>query len=319
MKMSWIYLAWSLYAFLPACGNTEESIRTVTEEVIAQQLSDTSGRDNSSKSLAVVVPRDIKVSDYFPFMDSLIVSCDSILDYKLTEHLLVNANPWIIDTLVSFDYYERMEQGIFIYDQREMVVLRKRDTLWVPDSSAAAALERRFNHTLLDLNIPEFKLRIIEFDSVKYTFSVRVGRNEVKYLKTAGRQVSLRTPIGEGTIVRIERDPWFVDPVSGRPYSTTRRDDDRRTRMPRIPWMEPVIGGIRHGALIHPTTNPVTLGKAYSNGCVGTGEGDAWRIYYQAPIGTKVRFRYDLEITTGQGDTLRLEDIYRLYKNRNSI
>lgn len=260
----------------------------------------------------VVVENDIKVADYFRYIDSLIANYQRNLEYELTEHLLVNHNPWIIDTLAGFDYYKRLERDTFIYDQREMTVLHRGDTLWIPDRSSVKLLQERFEHTLLDVNIPEFKLRIIEYGRVTHIFPVRVGRNAKRYLATAGRTVNLRTPIGEGEIVRIERNPWFVDPVSGRRYTTTLRDDGRRTTMPQIPWMEPMINGMRQGALIHPTSNPETLGKAYSNGCVGTAEGDAWYIYYHGPLGTKVRFRYDLKVVDTAQDTLFLKDVYGL-------
>ena len=84
--------------------------------------------------------------------------------------------------------------------------------------------------------------------------------------------------------------------------------------MPRIPWIEPQIDGHRFGHMIHPTTNPKTLGKAYSNGCIGTSEADAWRIYYYAPIGTKVNFRYDLIIENERGDTIQLKRYLSLEK-----
>ncbi len=51
-------------------------------------------------------------------------------------------------------------------------------------------------------------------------------------------------------------------------FFTTKRDDEKRTFMPLIPWIETEINGIRNGQMIHPTTNPKTLGKAYSNGCI---------------------------------------------------
>ncbi len=40
-------------------------------------------------------------------------------------------------------------------------------------------------------------------------------------------------------------------------------------------------------------TDPKTLAKAASNGCIGTSEADGWRIYFFAPTGTKVLIRYD--------------------------
>jgi hypothetical protein len=259
-----------------------------------------------------VVTRDVKMRRYFPYMDSLVLAYDSLVAYPLTEHLLVRANPWIIDTLQSYDYDVRILKGEFIADQKEIVVLRAGDTLWLPDDSAAATLQNQMQHTLIDVNIPEFKLRIMVGDSIHAVFPVRVGRNEEKFLAMAGHIVSLRTPIGEGEIVRLERDPIFLNPVDGKQYHATHRDDGRLTKLPQIPWMEPSINGRRPGALIHPTTNPRTLGKAYSNGCVGTAEGAAWIIYYHAPLGTKVRFRYDLTVVDECGDTLRFKDIYHL-------
>lgn len=264
----------------------------------------------------IIVPKDITVKQYFHFLDSIVAVYDTLVSYPLSEHLLVRANPWIIDTLANTDYYRQKSRGIFIYDQRDMKVLNKGDTLRIPDDAAAAEIHDRLSKTVIDVNIPEFRLRIIERDTVKYIFPVRVGRNEIKYLKTAKRTVSLQTPIGEGEIVRIERNPIFVNPVNGERYTTTQRDDDQYTMMPQIPWLEPSIDGRRLGSLIHPTTNPKTLGKAYSNGCVGTAEGDAWIIYYHSPIGTKVNFRYDLEVADEHGNIIELKDIYGIKKGR---
>lgn len=260
----------------------------------------------------ITVPEDIPVKDYFDFTDSLVEYYSPLVDYPLNEHVLVHANFWIIDTLASFDYYKRKAKGQFIYDQREMVVLHSGDSLVIPGTVKAQRILDKLRRTVIDVNIPEYKLRILVGEVVLYTFPVRVGRNEIKFLKTAGREVSLRTPVGEGSIVRLERNPYFVNPVTGNVYYATMRDDGEYTRMPRIPWIEPMINGIRPGSLIHPTTNPETLGKAYSNGCVGTAEGDAWIVYYYSPLGTKVRFRYDLEVVNENGELVQLKDIYGL-------
>ena len=80
--------------------------------------------------------------------------------------------------------------------------------------------------------------------------------------------------------------------------------------MPQIPWIETEINGVRNGQMIHPTTNPKTLGKAYSNGCIGTTEADAWIIYYYAPIGTPIEIKYDLKNEDGK----TLIDIYGFSK-----
>ena len=261
---------------------------------------------------AIVVNRDIRMKHYFPFMDSVVLAYDSLVGYALTEHLLVRYNPWIIDTLQSYDYDLRMPKGQFIKDQKEEVMLRKGDTLFVPNDSAAAELLRLFAQTTIDVNIPEFKMRIMEGDTAKYVFPVRVGRDEEKFLGMAGRVASLRTPIGEGTIVRIEKNPLYMNPVDGQRYYATHRDDGKLTQLPQIPFLEPEINGQRPGSLIHPTTNPHSLGKAYSNGCVGTSEHAAWIVYYHAPVGTKVRFRYDLKVMDEKGDTLELKNVYKL-------
>jgi L,D-transpeptidase ErfK/SrfK len=88
--------------------------------------------------------------------------------------------------------------------------------------------------------------------------------------------------------------------------------------MPQIPWLEPAINGQRYGQMIHPTTNPRSLGKPASNGCIGLSEADAWKLYFYAPLGTKVHIRYDLQEINAAGDTIRYEDIYRLRRTGKS-
>ncbi len=254
--------------------------------------------------------KDVKMKDYFATVDSIVEFECKTACYNLTEHSLINANPRIIDTLASFDYYLKMQESIFVYDQKELVVFHKGDSLLIPDQEKTKAIDQKLSSIVIDVNIPEYKLRIIEGADTIYTFIVRVGANEEKYLETAGRIVKLITHTGQGEIVRLERNPYYLNPATGKRYYGTRRDDGRYTMMPLIPWMEPSINGIRYGNLIHPTTNPETLGKPYSHGCIGLNESDAWRVYYSAPLGTKVIFRYDLKIPSKDGDTILLEDIY---------
>ena len=256
------------------------------------------------------VPYNVSLGTYFDFMDSLVCAFDTILPYQLNEHLLVRANDWIIDTLENTDYYRRMERGQFVYDQRVLVILKKGILLQIPTIEKAATLIGKQTMVTIDLNIPEFKLRIIEAGKTLYIFPVRVGRKEIKYLAMAKREVDLQTIPGKGKIVRIERFPAFINPVDGKRYEATKRDDEKYTKMPLIPYIEPEINGHRYGQLIHPTTNPITLGKAYSNGCIGMKEADTWRLYYYSPVGTKVVFRYDLEVENEAGDRIQLEDIY---------
>lgn len=272
--------------------------------------------DCDLKSTFVLVKSDVTIGDYFQYIDSLVIKYDSITTYNLTEHLLVRSNPWIIDTLQNTDYYRMMAKDSFVYDQKKMVVLPKNAVITIPDSISASKILTAFDKTLIDINIPEFKLRIQEDSKLLYEFPVRVGKNEKKFLAMAGRIMDLRTKTGKGSIVSHIRYPDFYNPVDGHRYYTTRRDDQKVTKLPQIPFLETEINGIKYGQLIHITTNPVTLEKAYSNGCIGVKEADAWILYYYAPIGTKITIRYDLEVTDSTGQKIVLKDIYRYSKRK---
>ena len=258
----------------------------------------------------VVVDQDITISKYFHYIDSLVTHYDSIIPFKMTEHLIVRNNPWIIDSLANTDYYRMMDRDSFVYDQKQMVILKAMDTLVIPSHQRAIELDSVFKRTHLDVNIPEFKLRVFLDDMMLYEFPIRVGQNRKRFLEMNQRITDLKTKTGTGTIIRHNRDPEYYNPVDGKRFYTTRRDDDRVTLMPMIPWIETRINDLRNGQLIHPTTNPNTLGKAYSNGCIGTTEADAWIIYYHAPIGTPIAIRYDLDIPDGNGNSIKLKDIY---------
>ncbi len=243
----------------------------------------------------ITVPKNIVVGEYFKYIDSLVQRYDSIVPYPLSEHLLVRYNAWIIDTLANTDYYRRMERDSFVYDQRQQIVLPKGSSLKLPDSLNACRMLEKLANTEIDINIPEFKLRIFQDSILLYTFPIRVGQNRERYLKIGDRITDLRTKTGAGTIVDHVKDMDFYNPVDGQQFYLTKRDDGKRTVMPQIPWIETEINGIRNGQMIHPTTNPKTLEKTYSNGCIGTNEADAWVIYYHAPLGTKINIRYDLK------------------------
>ena len=258
----------------------------------------------------VSVTKSVKIANYFQYIDSIVKHYDSLTPYTLTEHLLVRANPWIIDTLQNTDYYRMMARDSFVYNQKELIVLREGNTIKIPDSLKADELLKAFNNTQLDINIPEYKLRIYEDSILLYEFPIRVGKNQSKYLKMSGRIQDLRTKTGEGHIVNHVRNPRYVNPVNNHEYVVTKRDDEKVTKLPQIPFIETEINGLRYGQLIHPTTNPETLGKAYSNGCIGTNEADAWVIYYYAPLTTKIKIRYNLTVVNEDGKTIIFEDIY---------
>jgi len=256
------------------------------------------------------VDRRVSVREYFAYLDSLVQRWDSLCPYDLNEHLLVRSNPWLIDRLQRTDYYYLAARDSFVYDQNSLTVLQEGDTLFLPGEKLARLIEAQQKRIVLDVNIPEYRMRILDPPDTLFTFPVRVGRNGRKYLAMSRRVTDLRTQPGAGQIVRISKNPAFINPANCRPYQQTRRDDGRLTTLPRIPWIEPEINGVCHGHLIHPTTNPKTLGRAYSNGCVGVSEWAMWRIYYYAPLGTQVRYRYDLRMPGPEGDTIEWPDIY---------
>lgn len=260
----------------------------------------------------IIVSKNIRVKQYFQFIDSIVANHNAINSYKISEHILVRNNPWIIDTLQNTDYYIMKVRDSFVYDQKKMIVLPKGAVINIPDSIKTSEILKSFKNTIIDINIPEYKLRIFENSIKLYEFPIRVGRNEKKYLKMSGRITNLKTITGNGTIVRHIKNPDYYNPVNSKRYYVTRRDDNVVTKLPQIPFIETEINGLRNGQLIHPTTNPNTLGRAYSNGCIGTKESDAWVIYYYAPLETKIVIRYNLNIEDENGNDITLKDIYGL-------
>ncbi len=262
------------------------------------------------QSFWIDLDKDIRVESYFNFIDSIVTAYDSIVDYELSEHQLVRSNPSIIDTLANTDYYRMIAKDSFVYDQKQMIVLRKGDSIRIPSYTLAVRMLQNFNSTKIDVNIPEFRLRIYMDSVLLYSFPIRVGQHTKKYLTMGDRVTDLRTKTGKGMIVRHARNPDFYNPTTGNQFYLTRRDDQKVTIMPQIPWIETEINGLRNGQMIHPTTNPKTLEKAYSNGCIGTREADAWIIYYYAPIGTAIEIRYDVKVKSEDGKVYELKDIY---------
>lgn len=312
MKIRLIYLVTLIFSlvFLNSCQSKKQSnletaqIDSTGITLVYQKL--------FNEPTLIQISKDIRVGKYFQFMDSVVGKYDSIVPYDLSEHLLVRNNPWIIDTLENTDYYRMMARDSFVYDQKQMIVLPKGSQLTIPDSLSACKLLEAFSNTEIDVNIPEYKLRIFQDSILLYEFPVRVGQFRERYLKFGDRVTDLRTKTGKGTIVKHVKHPDFYNPVNGKRFYVTRRDDEKTTMMPQIPWIETEINNVRNGQMIHPTTNPKTLGKAYSNGCIGLGEADSWRVYYYAPLGTKLRIRYDLE-TYDEGMVISvLRDIYHL-------
>ncbi|WP_158847870.1 L,D-transpeptidase [Algibacter sp. L1A34] len=264
----------------------------------------------------IVVNKDIPIRVYFKWMDSLVTVLNQKNSYPIDEYIIVRFNPWILDTLAHTDYYYLKEKGIFNEDSQALFALVKDQIISIPDSVQTQKIKERMANTYIDVNIPEFKLRIIENGKVSYTFPVRVGQNNKRYLEMAKREVDMRTKPGIGKIVRVNKTPVFINPKDNHKYYATKRDDNKVTKLPAIPWIEPEIDGRRFGQLIHPTTNMATLGKAYSNGCIGLRESDAWFVYYYAPLGTKVFIRYELQGKDDEGENIQFANIYPGFENK---
>jgi len=256
------------------------------------------------------VEQKVIVKDYFQWMANVLDSLNSDRNYEIDEYALVQSNKWIIDTLRNTDYYYLKGKGILSKDPTAHTIVESGTMLLVPDSMEVVNIWKKLNEVYIDLNIPEYQMRIKQGDSILYQFTARVGRNESRFLAMAGREISLRTMPGTGTIVRINRNPTFINPKDNKRYKVTRRDDQVVTALPNIPWIEPEINGIRYGHLIHPTTNLETLGKASSNGCIGLRESDAWTVYFYAPLGTEIVIRYDLEVKNEADSVITLKNIY---------
>ena len=261
-------------------------------------------------SIKIVVNKDVPIKSYFKWMDSIVEEHNQKYEYCIDEYIIVHQNNWIIDTLAHTDYYYQMDRGIFSEDPQALLALTKDQVLVIPDSIQTQKLRDQLSNTHLEINIPEFRLRIIQNDKELYKFPIRVGKVGSKYLAMARRKVDMRTMPGMGEIVRVNKDPIYMNPVDNKRYESTSRDDKKRTGLPAIPWLEPSINGVKIGQLIHPTTNMATLEKATSNGCIGLRESDAWIVYYYAPLGTKVIVKYQLEGKNDQGETVQFEDIY---------
>lgn len=260
----------------------------------------------------ISVNQPIKIGEYFDVMDDFIDRYNEIQNTSLNEYIFVHCNPWIIDSLAATDYYAMKEKGYIVLDNRNLILLNPGDKLNLPDSAEIMKIKLKLDSIWLDVNIPEYKLRIRKGDEVLYSFPIRIGQNKERYLATAKRVVSLKTDLGVGKISKSIREPYFLNPVNGRHFTTTKRDDGIVTEMPLIPWLETEINGVKNGDMIHPTTNLKTLNKAYSNGCIGLRESDAWYVYYYAPVGTKVVIRYDLNLKNENGEEIVLKDVYKI-------
>jgi L,D-transpeptidase ErfK/SrfK len=316
--MRWLYSTLFLsFLLLPCCVKKHNEANRVDSAFIDTTKNKSATNDSLIHNPQwFLVGSEIKMKKYFFFIDSVVNLYPALSNNELGEYALVHHNSWIIDSLRATDYYFQKRKGKFQQDQAEEIILHKGDTLLIPDNHTIESILMRLRSNYIDVNIPEFKLRLIQNQDNLFVFKVRVGRNAEEYLESLGRVVNQQTPTGKGKIIKVWRAPVFYDLHTGIKLEETKRDDRKTTRMPSIPSLEPSINGVRYGSMFHATTNLKTIGKAYSNGCIGLRESDMWSLYYYAPVGTKVVLRYDLEVVNQRKDTVRLKDIYHLSEKK---
>lgn len=139
----------------------------------------------AKKSIELRINEDVPINSYFKWMDSIVAVHNQTHNYDIDEYLIVHNNPWIIDTLAHTDYYYLMDRGIFNEDSQSLIALKKDQVLVIPDSLQTQELKAQLDATSLELNIPEFRLRIIQNENELYKFPVRVGKVGKKYLEMA--------------------------------------------------------------------------------------------------------------------------------------
>ena len=296
----WIAFSFALVGCLNSSKKNSEKEIEINTTVVAKK----------PKPIEIRINKDVPIRSYFKWMDSIVSEHNLTHNYPIDEYIIVHNNPWIIDTLANTDYYYLMDKGIFNEDSQALNALTKDQVLIIPDSLKTEELKAQLKATSLELNIPEFRLRIIQDEQELYKFPVRVGKVGEKYMEMAKSTVDMRTKPGIGEIIRVNKNPTFKNPLNNRKYVRTNRDDRKNTALPAIPWLEPAINGRSVGQLIHPTTNLATLEKASSNGCIGLRESDSWIVYYYAPLGTKVIFKYELTGKNDAGETVEFKNIY---------
>lgn len=255
-----------------------------------------------------IIEKDIPVKNFFRALENIAKKYSDSLGYSLNIYQLVNHNAWIIDSLSHTSYYWLKARGIKEVNQKERVVIKKGSNLLIPTQKEAEIITSRLGANKVLINIPEFKLRIFHEDLLIFDCPIRVGRNESKYLKSIDKYMDLRTRKGKGFVYNTQHNPVWINPADGKRYFDTKRDDGVVTKMPITPSITNWLNGYVSGQLIHATTNEETLGKAYSNGCIGTSEEDIWRIFFYCPPGTEVEILYDL--TMGSDAAVLLPDIY---------
>jgi len=188
-----IALSLLLLVLLSGCFSPTDPIMThhPTEAVLPFELEveAVKVKETSVPKHYYVVKDSVTTGDYYDFIDGVVAELKDTLSYDISEHLIIRANLWLIDNFANTDYYHLMERGKFVYDPTSIVILEKGDSLLIPNAKEAKILQAKMDNTIIDVNIPEFKLQILEGDDLIHQCNVRVGKDTKRYLAMAGRTV----------------------------------------------------------------------------------------------------------------------------------
>lgn len=135
---------------------------------------------------------------------------------------------------------------------------------------------------LIVVEIENRKLKFYENEEMKKEFSVRVGKKETP------------TPVGEGYVFEKRERAIFRyhdPPNKGKIIRWSQLSDGQRVL---IPYEKIKALGFRINNCdadkysIHSVTDPETIGKAISGGCVGIGIEDMLELFPLVELGTKI-------------------------------
>lgn len=144
----------------------------------------------------------------------------------------------------------------------------------------------------IDINIPEYKLRLYYEDELVNTFPIAVGKSVTPSI------------LGDFKIINVIKDPtWY--PQGQEPVPPGKDN-------PLGPWW---LGLDFPGYGIHGNNSPDSIGKALSAGCIRMNNDDVTYLAGVIKKGTPVRLRYDVFVATysrGQVQIAVYPDIYRL-------
>ena len=172
--------------------------------------------------------------------------------------------------------------------------------LVIPAAMSAGAGELRpyGPESRIEINIPEFALRVYQGGAVVRTFPVGVGRP------------GFPTPVGEYKVINRMENPTWENPYlkEGAVRIKAGTDNPLGTR-----WLGFYNDG-RGEYGIHGTDNPSSVGKASSHGCIRMKIKDAESVFSLVEMGAPVSTTYRLYQLEQKGSTVVLKSFPDLYR-----